>query len=57
VVQPDGLDVVGDGLDGGYLAALDLADAALGHAHPLGDLGLSQAQWLAVFDEPAPASW
>jgi hypothetical protein len=48
---------VGDGLDGGYLAALDLADAALGHAHPLGDLGLSQAEYLAAFDEPVPASW
>jgi hypothetical protein len=56
-VPPDGLDVAGDGLDGGYLAALDLADAALGHAHPLGNLGLSQAQCLAAFVQPVPASW
>ena len=44
----DGLDVAGDGVDGGHLAALDLGDAALGYAHALGGLGLGQAQGLAA---------
>ena len=47
----DGLDVAGDGLDGGYLAALDLGDAAFGHAHLLGDIGLGQSRhYLSVLD-------
>jgi hypothetical protein len=29
----------------------------LGHAHPLGNLGLSQAQRLAAFVQPVPTSW
>src|SRR5512146_1881852 len=33
VPTADGLDAAGDGFDGGYFAALDLGDAALGHDH------------------------
>jgi hypothetical protein len=50
----DGLDVAGDGLDGGDLAALDLGGAALGDARLLGDLGLGQAEGLAALGEPVP---
>src|ERR1700722_2221444 len=50
----DGLDVAGDSLNGGYLAALDLGDAALGYAHLVGDLRLGQAQGLAPLGEPVP---
>jgi len=51
----DGLDVAGDSVDGRYLAALDLGDAALGHAHPLGDLRLGQPEGLAALGEPVAA--
>src|ERR1700722_3992969 len=48
-VAADGLDVAGYSLDGGDLAAFDLGDPALGHAHPFGDVGLGQAECLAPF--------
>src|ERR1700759_4992615 len=47
----DGLDVAGYGLDGGDFAAFDLGDPAFGHAHPLGDGSLGQAERLAPFGQ------
>jgi hypothetical protein len=50
----DRLDVAGDGVAGGHLAALDLGDATLVYAHALGGLRLGQAQGLAASGKPVP---
>lgn len=49
---PRAWDVAGDGIDGGDLAAFDLGDSALGHAHLLGHVGLGEAESLTTFAEP-----
>jgi hypothetical protein len=54
-VAAECLDVAGDSLDGGQLAALDLGDPAWGDAHGLGELGLGEAALLALLGEPLPA--
>ena len=39
----EGLDVAGDGLDGGQFAALDLGDSARGNTYDLGELSMTRS--------------
>jgi len=49
------LDVMGDGLDGGQLATLDLGHPARGDAHGLDKPSLGETALLALLGEPLPS--